>query len=120
MIIINLLGLALIAVIVWWFWLFRPSPPFDLTAEDVTIVVDNGVYQPSVIKVPANQMVKLQFYRKDASPCAATVLFPTLEISEELPVDAVKQVDLPPMPSGEYAFHCPMKMYKGMLIVEEK
>ncbi len=24
--IINLIGVALIAVIIWWFWLGRPSP----------------------------------------------------------------------------------------------
>ena len=61
---------------------------------------------------------KLKFLRKDGSPCAATVIFPAFEISEELSLDVNTSVELPPMVSGEYAFHCPMKMYTGTLIVE--
>jgi len=118
MMIINLLGLLLIGLVVWWFWLYKPVRAADASVEVVTVVVNNGIYQPSRIKVTAGKKITLQFLRKDGSPCAATVLFPEFEISEELPLDANKAVELPPMPSGEYLFHCPMKMYTGTLIVE--
>jgi len=118
MIIINLAGLVLIALIIWWFWLYKPAKAVDLSIEKITIVVNDGIYQPSRIKVAAGKKTTLQFLRKDGSPCAATVLFPAIELSAELPLDANKAIELPPMSSGEYAFHCPMKMYTGTLIVE--
>lgn len=117
MMIINLIGLGLIALIIWWFWLYKPTKAVDSSVENITIVVNDGVYQPSRIKVEADKKTTLQFLRKDGSPCAATVVFPSFELSEELPLDVKKSVALPPMLSGEYPFHCPMKMYTGTLIV---
>lgn len=118
MLIINLIGLVLIGLVVWWFWLYKPAKAVDASVENITVVVNNGIYQPSRIKIAAGEKTTLQFFRKDGSPCAATVLFPALEISEELPLETNKPVEIPPMLSGEYLFHCPMKMYTGTLIVE--
>lgn len=118
MMIINLLGLVLIGLIIWWFWLYKPAKAIDSRSENITIIVNNGVYQPSRIKVEAGKKTSLQFLRKDGSPCAATVLFPEFEISEELPLDVSRNIDLPSMSPGEYLFHCPMKMYTGTLVVE--
>lgn len=117
MMIINLIGLVLIALIIWWFWLYKPEKAVDSSVENITIIVNDGVYQPSRIKVAADKKTTLQFLRKDGSPCAATVLFPNFELSEELPLEVTKSIELPPMPSGEYPFHCPMKMYSGTLVV---
>ena len=58
-----------------------------------------------------------QFLRKDASPCAETVIFPDLDISATLALGKTASVALPPLPAGEYAFHCQMQMYRGVLIV---
>lgn len=118
MIIVNLIGLALITLIIWWFWLYKPSKAVELGDDDITIEVNNGVYNPSRIKVAANKQITLNFFRKDASPCASSVLFPDFEISEDLPLEVMKSIVIPPMSAGEYAFHCQMKMYTGSLIVE--
>ena len=117
MIVVNILGLALIALIIWWFWLYQPAQT-EAGENNLVIVVDNGTYQPSRIKLPAGKPASLQFLRKDASPCAETVVFPDLQISETLPVNKAKRVDLPSMEKGEYAFHCQMQMYRGQLTVE--
>lgn len=117
MMIINLIGLVLIALIIWWFWLYKPEKAVDSSVQNITIIVNDGVYQPSRIKVAADKKTTLQFLRKDGSPCAATVLFPNFELSEELPLEVTKSIELPPMSSGEYPFHCPMKMYSGTLVV---
>lgn len=118
MMIINLLGLVLIGLIIWWFWLYKPAKAVDSSKENITIIVNNGIYEPSRIKTASGKKTSLIFLRKDGSPCASTVLFPDFEISEELPLDSNKMVDLPSMPPGEYLFHCPMKMYSGTLVVE--
>ena len=117
MILINLLGLLLIVLIVWWFWLYKPSEA-GIADGDIVISVDNGTYQPARLKVSAGQPVTLTFLRKDASPCAAMVVFPDADISEELPLNKVKAIVLPAMPRGEYAFTCQMQMYRGTLVVE--
>ena len=114
---INILGLSLIALIVWWFWLYKPSEA-SVTENDIVITVDNGTYQPSRLKVSAGQPVTLTFLRKDASPCAATVVFPASDISEELPLNKAKAIVLPAMSRGEYAFTCQMQMYRGKLVVD--
>jgi plastocyanin domain-containing protein len=120
MMIINLIGLVLIGLVVWWFWLYKPPKAVDASAENITVVVNDGVYQPSRIKIIAGKKTTLQFFRKDFSPCAETVLFPAFEISEALPLEVNKLIELPPMSAGEYQFHCPMKMYTGSLIVEKE
>ena len=117
MMIINILGLLLIALIVWWFWLYKPRE-VSVSEGAITVTVEDGTYQPSRIKLPAGQPATIQFLRKDASPCAGTVLFSDFEISEELPLNQFKTIVLPAMEKGEYAFSCQMQMYRGSLLVE--
>lgn len=114
---INIVGLLLIALIVWWFWLYKPKE-VELDGDDLTIVVDSGTYQPSRIKLHENQSSTLQFIRKDASPCAEMVLFPDLDISDTLPLNKVKRIKLPALKAGSYPFHCQMQMYRGEVVVE--
>jgi plastocyanin domain-containing protein len=116
---INFLGLLLIAFIIWWFWLYKPSSTQAVASEELVIKVQDGTYQPSNITIAANKATKLTFLRTDASPCAATVMFADLDISEELPLNKTKTVFLPPLSPGEYPFSCQMQMYKGVLIVKE-
>lgn len=116
MLIINIAGLLLIALIVWWFWLYKPKET-ELTNNDIVIVIENGTYTPSRIKLPANESVTLQFLRKDASPCSEMLLIPNLQISETLPLNQTSTIVLPAMKSGKYDFHCQMQMYRGQLTV---
>ena len=118
MLLVNIAGLALIALIVWWFWLYRPPEAAALADEALEITVENGVYQPARLRVAAHQAVALRFLRKDESPCAETVIFPDLDISTTLPLGRPTTVQLPPLAAGEYAFHCQMQMYRGVLKVE--
>ena len=117
MLIVNLAGLALMVIIVWWFWLYK-APQGEAAEGATTITVENGVYQPSRIRVQAGRTAELQFLRKDASPCAAIVQIPDAQISEELPLNELKTVRVPPLAKGEHVFHCQMQMYKGSLLVE--
>ena len=117
MLLINLLGLLLIGLIVWWFWLYKEKE-LSVSGGDIKITVKDGIYQPSRIRLAAGQPATIQFLRKDASSCAGTVLIPDFEISTELPMNKVTAIVLPTLSQGEYPFHCQMQMYKGTLIVE--
>ncbi len=117
-ILINLLGATLIVGIVWWFWLYKPRQIVETSSGLVTVVVENGVYSPSRIKLPRGEPVTLRFLRKDASPCAAFVVIDALDFSEELPLDKPRDLSVQFDVAGEYEFACQMKMYRGILVVE--
>lgn len=116
MLFINLAGIALIGLIVWWFWLYKPKET-DLNDADLVITVENGIYSPARIKVPAGKTIELKFMRKDPSPCAETLVIPDLQVSETLPLNKLKRIQLPALSAGEYAFHCQMQMYRGQISV---
>ncbi|MFT5572252.1 MAG: plastocyanin domain-containing protein [Cryomorphaceae bacterium] len=116
MIIVNLMGLLAIAMVVWWFWFYKPT---SISASEgrIVITVDAGSYSPAHIAIPAHKPTTLTFLRKDASPCAELVMIPSIDINETLPLNQAISVDLPALEPGEYPFHCQMEMYRGMLKV---
>lgn len=117
MIIINLVGLVVIGLIVWWFWFYKPID-VSLNNDELVITVESGSYSPARLKLMAHTPSRLSFLRKDASPCAEVVLFPNLDISETLPLNKTNVIELPALEPGEYPFHCQMQMYRGVIIVE--
>jgi len=118
MLIINLMGLILIVLIVWWFWIKKP-PSLKASSNVVEVVVENGVYTPARIEVKLGQTVMLSFLRKDPSPCAEKVIFDELNLSFDLPMNKAVLVKIKPERVGEYTFNCQMKMYVGSLSVSD-
>jgi len=116
---VNLLGVALIAAIIWWFWLSTATAQSIGSSRLIEIQVENGVYSPARIEVPLEQPFTLRFIRKDASPCAEKVLFEGLDKSLQLPLEEPVEIELSLSTAGEYAFSCEMKMYQGCLLAKE-
>lgn len=117
MIVINLIGFALIAFIVWWFWLYQEKA-VALDSLDQVIRVNSGVYSPAKLTLKAQQKTELSFLREDESVCSQTLQIPDLGINADLVLGKVTKVALPPLAKGEYAFHCQMQMYRGVILVE--
>lgn len=114
----NFVGLSLIALIIWWFWLHK-TPGVPANMQDIVVIkVANGVYQPSYIQATVNHPIILRFIREDASPCAAVVVFNTLNLSQELPLQKATDISLTIKTVGEYEFTCQMGMYRGKLLVK--
>jgi plastocyanin domain-containing protein len=116
-IIINSLGAILVLFILWWFFGFKPRTKTVTTHIDIT--VDNGIYSPASLRAKLGKPLKLTFLRRSKSPCAATVIFHGLNISENLPLDEKKTILFTPDKLGTYEFTCQMSMYRGTLIIEE-
>lgn len=114
---INLVGLVLIGIIIWWFWLYK-AKTIKVRNGSIEVIVKDGVYQPANISIPANKAVEIAFYRQDPTPCAEALLIPDLDISETLPLNKKVVVSIPATVKGNYPFHCQMQMYKGTLSVE--
>lgn len=118
MMIINLIGLSLIALIVWWFWIKKPQS-LKASSDVIEVIVENGVYTPARIEVKSGQTVKLSFVRKDPSPCAEKVIFEKLGLSLDLPVNKPAELTIKAEEAGDYVFNCQMNMYSGNLIVTD-
>jgi plastocyanin domain-containing protein len=56
--------------------------------------------------------------REDKAPCSEMLLVPDLGISESLPINKVKAIQIPASTAGSYAFHCQMQMYRGDITIE--
>ena len=115
-VIVNIAGVLLMLLVAWWFWLSKGQRKKIKDSNEITIVVDGGVYEPAHIEVPAGQPIVLRFYRKDPSPCAEKVIFSSLDISRDLDINKTEDIALQLSP-GEYEFTCQMGMYRGTLLV---
>ena len=114
---VNVAGLVLAGLIVWWFWLSKPKTQ-RVASGVIDVIVEGGVYTPARIEVAAGQPVTLRFLRKDPSPCAEKVLFDDLGIAADLPIGLPVELTITPKEAGEHAFTCQMQMYRGTLVVK--
>lgn len=122
-ILINIIGLGLIGLVIWWFWLYKPNiyvpKAGSLKAGNIIeVLVKDGVYTPAYIQVELNHPITLRFTRKDASPCAEIVNFTSLNISRQLPLNEPVDININIDKPGEYEFTCQMGMYRGKLIAK--
>ena len=117
-VLVNLAGLILMALVVWWFWLSHRKTAAQAATREATIVVEDGVYSPAAIRAEAGQSLTLHFDRRDPSPCAEQVIFQGLDTSEFLDTEKITTLTLNNLPAGRYRFTCQMQMYQGTLIVD--
>ena len=119
--IITLVGFGIIIWIVWYFWLWKPG---EFAAEAVVggiQVVDvtvRGGYQPAAIVVKAGQPLRLNFTRRESTPCGEEVVLPEFGKRAHLPENKTVPIEITPEKAGEYEFTCGMNMYKGKLIAQ--
>ncbi|HEX6302089.1 MAG TPA: cupredoxin domain-containing protein [Acidimicrobiia bacterium] len=118
--IVDLVGLGLIALIVWYFWLSKPQASLAAVGaggvQEAFIVVKGG-YSPDTIRVEAGQPVKLVFNRQEADPCSEKVVFDAFGVSADLPEGENVPVEFTPSEPGEYEFACQMGMLRGKVVV---
>ena len=114
---IDLIGMVLIGLIVWWFWLNKAKAQPVSGAQPIEIIVDQGVYEPANIEVPLGAALSLRFIRRDPSPCAEKVVFEALDLTVDLPLGEPVDVVMPELKIGEYSFTCQMQMYRGSVHV---
>lgn len=119
--IVTVTGLALIAFIVWFFWLKR-STGYRATEtsggyQEAMILVQGG-YTPDTIIVRRGRPVRLNFRREETASCSDKVIFGDFQKSADLPTGQTVAVELLPKEPGEFGFACSMGMFRGRLIVE--
>jgi plastocyanin domain-containing protein len=119
-ILINTTGLGLIALVVWYFWLYRPTGQLIAVVNGVqqaTIQVKGG-YDPDVIVVTRGKPVRLNFIRQESSMCSEMVVFDKIDRSAKLPEGETVSIEFTPQETGEIPFQCQMGMLRGKVLVE--
>ena len=118
-VIVNLVGLALIGLVVWYFWLSKPQGSLAAVgaggAQEAFIVVKGG-YSPDTIRVEAGTPVRLVFNRQEADPCSEKVVFDAFGVSADLPEGENVPIEFTPSEPGEYEFACQMGMLRGKVV----
>jgi plastocyanin domain-containing protein len=116
---VNIFGLAAIAWIVWYFWLYQKEGIQVEENEGVqeAAVTVKGGYNPDVIVIKKGMPVRLQFLRQESSLCSEMVIFDKLGISTKLPEGEQVTVEFTPQETGEIPFQCQMGMLRGKLVV---
>ncbi len=119
--IVTVLGLALIAFIVWFFWLKKVRgirAAITSSGYQEAMILVKGGYTPDVILVQHGKPVRLNFRREETANCSEMVLLPDFDKSAQLPTGETVAVEFMPERPGEFEFACQMGMFRGKLIVE--
>lgn len=118
---VNVVGLALIAFIVWFFWMKKATgvrAALTSGGYQEQMVLVKGGYTPDVIVVERGKPVRLNFVRQESAACSEMVLLPAFNRSMSLPEGQTVAVEFMPSEPGEYEFACQMGMFRGKVIVE--
>lgn len=117
--IVNLLGLAAVGWIAWYFW-FRTKQGVAAAVvgglQEVAVTVKGG-YDPDTIVVKAGTPVRLNFTRRESSMCSEMVVFDGIDRSAKLPEGETVPVEFTPEAPGEIPFQCQMGMLRGKVVV---
>jgi plastocyanin domain-containing protein len=113
-------GVALIALILWYFFGEREQIAAGVNetgVQEIKITVKGG-YSPDVIVVKEKVPVRLDFYRDETASCSEEVIFGDFGIARHLPAFKTTPIEFTPDKAGEFTFTCGMNMIRGKLIVQ--
>lgn len=81
-------------------------------AEDgvIEVTATANAFEPSTIEAPAGEELTVKFTRTTGDGCMTEVVFPDLEIEEELPEGETVDVAVTPEEGDAIAFECGMGM----------
>src|SRR3970040_1167758 len=115
-VLVNLAGLALIGLIIWYFWLSKPAGAaagISSAGMQEAFIVVKGGYSPITIRVTAGRPVRLVFNRQESDPCSERVVLDAFGVSAELPQGSNVPLEFTPTEEGSYEVACQMGMLRG-------
>jgi hypothetical protein len=97
------------------FYVEKKPEPAQAGDQPIKVKVTGGGFVPERIEATAGRPIKLRFMRTSRDTCGKQVVFPSLGVTRDLPLDKPVEVDLI-APKGELSFTCGMRMLKGSVI----
>ena len=116
-----IVGVILIAFILWWFFGLHKENAQDsviVNDEQTATIVVNGGYSPSTVVLKKGVPAQVNFDLKDSTACLSHVVFEQLGVNEDLTKQPVTSVNIPTDKAGTYNFACGMDMFHGKVIVK--
>lgn len=84
----------------------------------VVNVTENG-YSPSVLHLPADKPITLEWVTENTQTCARSVVIPELEYQKILPSSGRVELDIPAQPKGTVIrYTCSMGMYPSEFVFD--
>jgi plastocyanin domain-containing protein len=84
----------------------------------LSVTVDATGYHPDSISAPAGRPVRLTITRTSDEGCGQQIVFPTLDVQRDLPLNRAVVVDFAMPASGSVAFTCGMDMLRGSIVAK--
>ena len=93
------------------------APPSSAHAREARVTITEKGFEPDRIIVSGGGPVRLTLLRTSDKSCATEVVFPSLDIRRQLPLNQPVLIEFIPKQSGEIAFACGMDMLRGTVVV---
>ena len=114
-------SLAIVGIIIWWFFGKRQTKQVEASTTDhgqsVEVVVDGG-YTPNTVVLRQGTPAQIVFDRRDPSGCFNEVTFPDFGVHQQLPVNQKHAIEIDTSKPGEYNYACGMNMFHGKVIIK--
>jgi hypothetical protein len=94
-----------------------PASQAKSEPQPATIVVSEKGFEPSSLTLRAGVPARVTFRRTTDKTCATSVVFSSLKIKRDLPLNQPVMIEFTPQ-AGELAFACGMSMFKGSIVVQ--
>jgi plastocyanin domain-containing protein len=94
------------------------ASPAASTVANLALTVDGSGYHPASFNAPANKPVRLVVTRTSDEGCGQQIVFPSLEIRRDLPLNREVPIDFTMPASGSVAFTCGMNMLRGSIVAQ--
>ena len=92
--------------------------PPAMQMQDVRVTVTEASFDPQRITLRAGAPARITFTRTSDKTCATAVVFASLNIRRELPLNVPVTIEFTPDKVGEIAFACGMNMLRGTVVVQ--
>ena len=86
--------------------------------QQANVSVTEVAFNPQRLTLKAGVPARITFTRTSDKTCATAVVFPSLNIRRDLPLNQPVAIEFTPDKPGEIAFACGMNMLRGSVVVQ--
>ena len=85
--------------------------------QEANVSVSDTSFDPSRLTLRVGVPARVTFTRTSEKTCATSVVFASLNIRRDLPLNQPVTIEFTPSRTGEIAFACGMNMLRGTLVI---
>jgi RND family efflux transporter MFP subunit len=90
----------------------------DMNVQEAKVTVTDASFEPQRLTLRAGVPARVTFIRTSDKTCATSVVFASLNIRRDLPLNQPVTIEFTPNKAGEIAFACGMNMLRGTVVVQ--